>query len=307
MNQNKRLILALAMSLAILFVFQEIYKPARTKALPAEHLQQTTYSVKQTEAGFNAILTEEKKVINKEVAGQEVILEGNGLRATLTNEGALINRIEVNDIAGDQLVNLVGTEEKKSKLFSLSIDSIPNSDSATYSVIDSNDSVEFTNTFDDIKVTKRYSVSKEREEILMRLTLSNMSSLTKNLTYSLGGPSEVQETEQVKGSNFIEAAIDINGDVFRKNGVKGQLSKEGIITWLAISSRYFAVILKPVDEMASFTLTQSKTESLSVSVRSKIIAIPPLQEVSYEYILYVCPMIEKKLKQYNMGIEKVIN
>ena len=312
MNE-KRMFTALALSFAVLFLFNFFFKSEKTQTADNQ-LQTLSQSQETSESMFTKqeSIRETKKAASpaEDISTEEdIIVETDIYKIVFSDIGASIKELWVKDDQGENGLLLLLKEERPNKrVFALECSHIAGLEGKRYSVKKRSGQIEFLLAIpEEIRILKTIDYSNSERHLEVAVEITNLSQNAEQFSYRLAGPSGMEEIGAVKGRQFVGAGLMIDGSVMRKNSVKGSLQQEGEISWIGLANRYFASILKPYDSKVSAILTGNKQEGLSTAIETKQRSITSGGSVSDSYLLYAGPVRNDILASYGAYFEEIVN
>jgi len=306
---EKRMVLALILSLGILLGFQFIYKqpaPAPSNIQEASVDQGTVTNTIETETPFGSSISEKTSSTAPE---QETTISTNKFEITFSDIGGAIKKWRMKEFekgTGQEI--LIDGEQPLNRPFAIQSSAFAGVAAKKHRGMQSNGTVEYTIEMpDQYELSKKYTYGPDQEYILLELNIKNLSKEPKELSYVLTGPASVKESGAVQGRSFLTAVADIGEKLVKKNSAKGTWEQKGELEWVAIKNRYFAVILKPYDNPLSVYIQGEKQQELATFVGSRKRTIPPGGVFETKYALYASPLDEKKLAAIGYGMEQLVD
>lgn len=300
---EKRLLIAMGISLAILLVFSNINKRNAQQQVIADK-QPAQTSVNKEVAPPPAKQAFDSFTPASSLSENEILIQTDIYDIVFSDIGGTVKRMTLLDKDEDVLVSKAGKNN-----FSMSSPLIAGLNSKKFKVVQGTGYVKFIYTEPDwFEVTKKYTYYKSNYDIGLEIQVKNLSSREATFSYSLLGPANLNSADKVSGRNFLQADIMIDGGIWRAKSAKGgQVDKTGIISWAAIKNRYYAQILKPEELPASATLKQLEDKSLEVILNSKTYTLSPGSTKTDMYLYYAGPLDEKKIAAISSDMAGVVD
>ncbi len=305
---EKKMLIALALSLAVLFVFQgltakkkqqiqaplpapdaAVQLPAQTgdRQLPAPSRIKQEAPLQENET---EILTDKYRLVFSDVGGtlKKLYLEGD--RENGTEE-------------------LIMSEDDVSKRpFAMRSAFLAGLENRQYSIMERQNVLEYRLIEPGwVEITKRYEFHKALNYIDLGVKIKNLSSRKIDFSYQMTGPSGLLRTTRIAGRSFLESDIMIDGKVWKAKSVKGAQEKTGHISWLAQKNRYFAMVLKPFKMPGSVTMTQAADKKLVTALNSSVYKLAPGEAVEDAYLLYAGPLDEARIAAMGYDMQAVVD
>jgi len=182
-------------------------------------------------------------------------------------------------------------------------------------------------TDDENLITKRYIFYHGRYDFKLHIGVEGVRNLDLGRQYVLGWKSGIgiTETNRKEDLGYFEAYAMMGEEMVKqkkfqkpKDANIGVLKEErsGNTQWTATRSKYFLACLVPLSRNGSGFLAegkQTKTPSGDVIIEDKRIGVSvemliPAQDVLEDsFMVYVGPIDYHILKEYNMGLDKIVN
>jgi len=303
---EKRLIIAIAFSVLIIVAFQYLGpKPApiSTVAIP---------SVDTREVAITKEMKEPPVIIEPAVDEKTLTVETDRLILTFSNIGGSIKEIRLKDYkdlkTGEPFV-LAEIQNPASYIFAMSgVAPKVAFDKISYDVVTKDDAIIYSATAGELAVVKKYIIHKYNYNIELQLSIKNTSGKVKDVCYRvIAGSGIVEKTEQDKA--LIETSSKINEmPVKFKRAKPGEtIVNPGIVNWTALKSKYFSLILKPLDKTRNEFYTQSGPGAIVTGVESEFLSIPPSTAIDSKFVLFAGPNHIPILKEAGYDFEETIN
>ncbi len=161
-----------------------------------------------------------------------------------------------------------------------------------------------------IRVEKRFDFVASQNAFRFIVTFKNLSDQTISTLYELS--SQLYYTE----TGYDHAYVEFNLDTPEKTHSKkvDKIKKEpyiyeGKINWVALTRKYFSVILAPDTSIGVSQVRgkQLSPDTMEAIVRTKAFEIPSGGQVSHEYLVYAGPNKYSDLKSYDLGFQKILS
>jgi len=166
----------------------------------------------------------------------------------------------------------------------------------------------YTNQAKNITVRKEFTIHNANDYIELQIFIENISPANPiEVNYNILGPSKIKNISSLKGRTFVEANAQVDGKIVRKNRISGNHETlKGIISWVAVKNRYFAVALKPPRECEGIFL-QADGKKISTGILNGSRIVRPNSYITDSYVLYLGPLIKKRLAIFDIGLEGIVN
>jgi len=308
---EKRVILALALSLFILIGFQLVvskYYPARTiPTAPKKEIVEETIPVqKEWPAAISP-------TINQQILAdeQEIIFQNNIYTITFTDIGAGIKKVTLNQNpkAGLNIsYDILDAKDPTASLFLF----LPDKTSAglnnvKYDVKKSGDEIVFTHNFNnELIVEKKYRFYNSLYRMELYITFKNLKGADITKTYSL--ISGVHFPSSSLDERTLEISASLDGKVLkdRKSGKPHELQRSGNLSWIMLKGKYFSIITRPFSNCAGYTLQQDTIGKIATSLNMQSFGITSNSSITQEYGVYLGPADIGLLKGADIGAESAL-
>jgi YidC/Oxa1 family membrane protein insertase len=301
---EKRLIIAIALSVLIIVGFQFLF-PAPKKALvPVETQEQAAIKEKAAEVVQYippAPPAEEKEFT---IATDRYIL-------TFSNIGGAIKKIELinyKKLKSNEPMLLVEEKNPSNYIFSMkdSINALP-IDQAEYKLVSSGNKVIYTANIKNLTIEKTYILYKSSNIIELQLLVKNNSSVPAEFGYKIIAGSGLVEPSPAD-KRFIEVTSKVDGKAFGFKRPKNNIiTNPGIVSWVATKTRYFSLITKPYGATKGQYHGYVGAEDLFSGIEMQQVTIPANATAQNKFILYAGPSIASDLKKLGLEFEESIN
>lgn len=299
---EKRLVLAIALSILIVLVFQ--YSAPRPPAVlkPEVSAPVANEPVKETEIAQIISPGEEEK---------ETVIETDDYYITFSNIGGAIKAIELKKYKASgstENLILVSLTNPAEYLLSVTSSSIPEINNKIYTGETKDGIITYTLTTNNCKIVKKYRLSKSLYGIELNMSIYNTSSATMPFSYKVIGGAGLKEVSN-QDKRFVEVTSDINGKAqgFKKPKPLEHISHPGLVNWTALKNKYFSIILKPFVTTRTQFYSEDKSGMLLSGVDIETMDIQPGSFVENKFMLYAGPSNIADLKELGLGLEASVN
>ncbi len=316
MNMEKRALLAIVISMAILLLSQPLmvkYFPqkktvvatsaATTKTVqgPAVVANTATTATSQTQkAGSPAQavkLADEK----------DIIFENEEYRAVLSNAGGVIKKAFLKKHPGSDGKPMVLFDESNPSDATFAVSGLePAIDNAVFSYSTRPNGILFTaKSPDGISIEKEITFRPGSYAINLRQTLTNYSGQSRNLKYSIVNGAGLTNLSP-QDETYDELVKEIDGKItnVNKRSLKKPATWDGMqVNWVSLKAKYFSLITKPP---VSFKIVSSNTlqdKNLQSKISSDSFTVAPNSSVTHEFVLYAGPNEYKKISSLKLDFE----
>ena len=300
---EKRLIIAVTLSILIIISFQYLFpspKQTTTTARPA-----------------GEAIVKEKEIDTKPyapppptVSGKEFVISTDSNTITFSDMGGAITRIELKDYKSSKSKEpllLVDEDDPGLYVFATkdTLDALP-LDSSVYSLDRRDDRIVYTLTLKDFEITKEYNLHNSNNTIELELTIKNISAWPRDFGYRIITASSIVEPSAAD-KHLIEAIAKVDGKMVNFKRPKNNIiTNPGIVTWVAIKTRYFSLIAKPFGQ-TSGQFHSYAGEDLYAGIDMAKFTVPANSSVEQKFVLYAGPSIASDLKKLGLEFEETIN
>jgi YidC/Oxa1 family membrane protein insertase len=306
--EQKRMIIAVAVSLLILVVFQSL-TGKRQAAIRAQSMPRAT-------AG-----TEEAAVSPAAAVG---VPEGKALAENFTEINTRKHRAVFSDIGGGlKSLYLVGDEADGSETllcnienpaqrpFALMSDLIPGLERKRFEVKKGNGTLEYTYSEPGwMKISKRYTFHKDFDYIDLQISVRNESKRNINFSYEIVGPSDLKKEDKFMGRQFLRAVTMLDGKLWQLGAVKGVQERRGDIAWTALKGRYYAEAMRPQEPkkaVQAVILRQLPEKNIMTSFGTPKYEIVPGGTTENAYMFYAGPLDDKTLAALGYNLQDLVD
>ena len=304
---EKRLIIAIILSILVISVFRILFQPPKRIQSPPSIQKTAAPPIKKeiiSEESFQETIFKEEKTI---IETEKYIL-------TFINKGGSLKDIklkEYTDSDGDSPLHLVRDIEADRAIFSMESNAlIEDLSKCEFSLAKkSRNEIAYTYSVPGrFKLVKEYYFHNTNDYIELRISIQNLGDATIYRDYDILGASGLQPTGSVMGRRFIEIDSMVDGKIVRNTKVKnGDSFIKGIISWTGVKERYFSIVLKPQQDVEGVILKQVNKSDLASGIRTKRIPIYPGTTIADSYVLYIGPNDIARLNEVGFGLEQIIS
>ena len=300
---EKRLITAVTLSIIVIVAFQFLFPgPKRTIVVkPEEKTIIKEIDVKSLTPALS-ILTENEK--ESAVATDRSII-------TFSDIGGAVKKIELKQHKRNNSTEpLVLVEEKDPSRYIFSIKDSSGAlplESSKYSISTKPNQIIYTLNLKDFQIIKQYTLNNSNDIIEMQLFIKNTSNQPKELTYQIISGSGIVEPNMAD-KRLIEVTAKVDGKTVNFKRPKNNIiTNTGIVSWVALKTRYFSLIMKPFGQTKHQFHNFAQGEDLVAGIEMERVTIPADSFIEQKYILYAGPSVASELKKIGMEFEETIN
>lgn len=304
---EKRLILAISLSILIIISFQYLF----VKQRPAAPLQAPVTAAPQGDRGLAstiAITVRQQQPAEE----KEFQLDSGKYKITFSDVGGSIKDIKLKDFkdrnSGDPMA-LVSLKNPRDYLLSMErIGSQALLNNVRYSMVVKGNIISYSLKQSGLEITKEYTIPNHSNYIELRIITKNISASPESVSYGLVSGSGLSETN-AQDARFIETVTKISGKAERfkqpKNGER--ILHVGNAEWVELKNKYFSLILKPFTSTRSAFCYKSTNDTLTVGVDTEPVILNPGFSVEQKFLLYAGPSSLKELKAVGYGLDETVN
>jgi len=297
---EKRLFLAVFLSLVVVFIFQSVL-------LPQKNVSQTTTSQTVTSVHDNkqsSDLVVEKPVVVEAVPSFEqkfISVSNSELQVRFSDKGGDIDTVLLKAFDYELPSKNIG-----------SIDLFQNEKF----ILDGNNQgkVQYVFKNADWRVTKEFTV-KKNYIIVSTINILNTSVNSKNLAIKEShftiSTARLDKTNVQSDWSLCEYVIKTRKNFIRKDNIKelnDKLNKKesGDIEWSAFRDKYFVTIVKSKVPQFNYFINVKNSKELEIGSEPTNITIEPGKSLTFEYKMYVGPQDLKLLREADPSFERVM-
>ncbi|MDD5504752.1 MAG: membrane protein insertase YidC [Candidatus Omnitrophica bacterium] len=307
MNSEKRLLLAVSISMLIIIAYQFYAKqytgygqPHKGPVVSAECVPDVPSSL-----GGDVTASEIKQVYETKT------LVNNNLRVELTTDGARAIAVDLLDYfdKSGSAQPLIEHNLKAPSLFSITF--LPDSAVARWDLVEASAiSAVFKSRFSGVDITKTIILSQDSNQMEMVLRFANHAKHASTFQYQLYN-GILAAGKGSMDSRYIGADICFDNQIIRRGisgkTLKGKESFFGSPAWVTTRGRYFSFIMKPKQPAQSVSV-QSKTKNdLFTSVVSEPIALMPDSTIEHRFLVYAGPNDIQKMLLFDPSAHSIIH
>ncbi|MFH1846104.1 MAG: membrane protein insertase YidC [Candidatus Omnitrophota bacterium] len=303
---EKRLIIAMALSLLVLVVFQRM-KPVQPVDVGTIAAVEGNKQELLTGSFAETTETEERQDFP---SVQENLTEVQTDTHTFifSDRGGALKKILLKKYTeNNKSLVLLDLTQSASGLFSLKSNRAKGLDNKKYELILNNNIIQYKLVIENnIEITKTYNFQKEAEVITAVIETKNISSHSTGSDYTMIGPCSLEQSGQIVGRSFLEADALIDGKVWKVKALKQAQEKTGYITGVATKNRYFALILKPLTIPVAVRINPTLGKGLETEIKRQGEEIRPGETTVDEYLLYAGALDEKKITEISPDLAQIV-
>jgi YidC/Oxa1 family membrane protein insertase len=186
------------------------------------------------------------------------------------------------------------------------LDSLP-LESQAYELTQKPGEISYTLNLKDVQVTKKYIFYNSNYDIELQLFVKNISSAPKQFAYKIIGGSGMMEMN-AQDKRLVEVISKVNGKIVNYKRPKNNIIVEpGIVSWVALKTRYFSTIIKPFAETRNAFYSLPREDDLVSGIEMQSVTIPANSFVEQKFVLYAGPSKISELKSFGYEFEESVN
>ncbi|RKY42156.1 MAG: hypothetical protein DRP85_03850 [Candidatus Makaraimicrobium thalassicum] len=309
---EKRMIVAIALSLLVLLGFQNLEARRRASRPPREISTSAVESApvsgdreQRPEVDYGA------GRIRNEMPLREKVTEIQTEKYTLvfSDIGGSLKKLSFNEYYKKKKEEVLFDEERPAgRLFAIQSGILAGLEKKRFQKTEHEGFLEYRLTDPGwVEVTKRYTFHNTLDYIELEVSVENLSPRKIIFSYQITGPSRFKKASQIAGRSFLEADTMIDGKLWKIRSVKGAQERTGNISWLGLKNRHFALILKPFHALKSVVIKQAESKDLLTALNSRDYELRPGEKVENKYLLYAGPLEEKRIAALGQDMESIVD
>jgi len=313
---DKKTLLAVLLILVVFWISSEfVWK----KNQPVKQTQQTTENVTdelnqaaETSTPLTQSPTNETEIIaldNNIDINNNIVLENELLKITFSNKGAVINSVQLKGFFMNDKVSFVELINENSSILNTRLNdtagNISNYSNVPfqYELNEAYRKVTFISNTEKGTYKKIFTLEDDYQ-VNMETQLNGFENLS---GYELDFSSGIADTEEylkMKNREYaVLSQVDNDYNKIALSKLKEERKATGSIDWAAIRSKYFTMAIIPdelieMNKISAFKTNESPAMKLSVSTIGS--------QINHKYSLYMGPLDYGRLKEYNNGIENIV-
>jgi YidC/Oxa1 family membrane protein insertase len=303
---EKRMVVAIALSLMVLLAFQ-FMSPKKTTVSPVAETSYEKTIVSPVRGDVElAARPATQKASRKEETTE---IQTDKYELVFSDIGASLKKVTLKDYLEESAMEVLYEQEDPAKrTFALTSSLLAGLDSAKFMAKQGMNTLEYTYVEPEwIQVTKRYVFDKSLYYIHLEIIIKNISPRKMDLSYDIVGPSSISAAGKVSGRNFLEANTMIDGKIWKVGKAKGIQERKGIIGWTALKNRYFAMIMKPLTSANAVIVKDAGAQQPITEINVSRISLGPNEETRQEYAFYAGPLVDKTIALVDEDMQGVID
>ena len=300
---EKRLITAVTLSIIVIVMFQFLF-PASKKtqvARPEERAIVKNIDVRSFVPALSVPTEGEKEA---------AVVTDRGI-VTFSDIGGSVKKVELKQHKKQnslEPLTLVDEKDPSRYIFSIkdSLGVLP-LESSKYSMSTKPNQVIYTLNLQDLQIVKEYTLSNSSDTIELRLFIKNFSAQPKDVAYQIISGAGIVEPN-VADKRLIEVTAKVDGKTVNFKRPKNNIiTNPGIVSWVALKTRYFSLIMKPFGQTKQQFHNFAIGDDLVAGIEMDRVTIPVDSFIEHKYLLYAGPSVESELKKIGMEFDETIN
>lgn len=300
---EKRLITAVTLSIIVVVMFQFLF-PAPKKTEVVKTVERTIVKEIDVKSSPSAVSVPTENEKESVVATDRSVV-------TFSNIGGAVKKIELRQHKKHNSTEpLVLVEEKDPGRYIFSIKdsfgALP-LESSRYSFSTKPNQIIYTLNLKDLQIVKQYTLRNSNDTIELQLFIKNTSTQPKELTYQIISGAGIVEPN-IADRRLIEVTAKVDGKTVNFKRPKNNIiTNPGIVSWVALKTRYFSLIMKPFGQTKYQFHNFAADEDLVAGIEMERVVIPVGSFIEHGHLLYAGPSIASELKKIGMEFEETIN
>ena len=315
---DKKTLLAVLLILVVFWLSSEfIWKRKGIQTQQEQTTKNVTQSSNQTAepADLNSTPLNETEVttLDSDIdINNNIVLENELIKVTFSNKGAVINSIQLKEFLMKDKVSFVELLNENGSILSTKLTdtagNISNYSSVPFQyelfeLNETNRKITFISKTEEGTYKKIFILS-DNYEVSLETQFSGFENLN---GYELDFGSGIADTEEylkMKNREYaVISQIDNDYNKIALSKLKEERKATGSIDWAAVRSKYFTLAIMPdelieMNKISAFKIEENPSMRLSVSTIGS--------QINHKYNLYMGPLDYGRLKEYNNGIENIV-
>lgn len=303
---EKRVIIALGLSLSVLVSFQFVMAKLYPQAVTPIAKKQIVEEVKPVQNQETP--TQIPQPILPNLNEEEVIFQNKLYKVTFSDIGAAVKKAVLNEnpeVGLNISYDVFESKGTQDRLFLFFPDKIGSSlNNVRYDVERSNDEVIFTHNFNnEFMLEKRFRFHNSLYLIELELTWKNLKGNDITKRYAL--ISGVHLPTSSMDERLFEISANLDGKITKdkKRSKEFEIQRNGSLSWVMLKNRYFSMIFKPFLACYGYIVNQNNSGTIVTALNINEFDIPLNSSISHKYGMYLGPSDIALVKQANIGVE----
>lgn len=292
---EKRLLIALALSMIILFFFQGFYKKAPSQRIVRQAETTPVNSASPSPLTYAPATPAAGKTMQVPIEKEETI-ETDKFIFVFSDIGGTLKKVVLKEYGTKDKEEVLCEEANPAnRLFAMDITLIPELAKRKFETSRGTDHIQYRYIAPGLmEITKRITFHKSFDYIDLKISIKNLSTQDLSFSYELLGAGGIKDLSAA-GRKLLLAESMVDGKIWRLKSVKGEKTKTGSISWVGSRNQYFATVLKPEKPLAEVSVTTTSGQDLLSIVTSYECRLSAGAEQSDSYMFYAGPLNEKRI------------
>jgi YidC/Oxa1 family membrane protein insertase len=294
---EKRLIVALVLSVAVMLVFQNFYTGKQPRKVEVADKQDVLPEAEMEEPA--------KEQTARHLAGNRIAVDTEKFILTFDDVAGSIVRVQLIDFIDKtgEAEKLIDVPDAEYGIFATDL----NINVDRFRISQRSNKITLEAKGSRLGITKEIYLGENENLLECVLTIKNVSDRQIKDDYSIVTASYLRDDSAVS-RRFIETNAMVNGVISKsRRPKKGDIYNDGIVSWAALKSRYFALIMKPYQPTRGTYVAPLNDDNMAVGIRMPEFSLSPSEEIEYRYTLYIGPVKYNTLKELNLGFEGIVD
>jgi YidC/Oxa1 family membrane protein insertase len=314
MNNEKRLMLAVALSIVIIIGYQAYMRQFVRPTTMAHDLIHTAQPM--TAAATQSVI-EHKPLQQLDSPGianipeKTFILENKHIQAVVTDAGAAVKKLYLLDYEEDAgkpilLLPMVADQD----LFLSTDFRVEGGMGQWEPVFSSSDAVSYSASSRQMRIVKEILLHKDSHIIELKINMQNTTEQGIIAQYTItNGFLDVPRGDM--DGRYIGADILLDGTVHRQRPSNKTIGQGHIVTgspqWVVTRGRYFSFIMRPAQTMQGAFIRSRSKQDIYTGLASNALSIPSGGSVQHNYLIYVGPNDMTAMTAFDPTAEQIIH
>jgi len=308
---EKRVLIAIILSLIVIILYPRI-SPAPTPQPGQDDVKHNRKMLEESKPAYHlpapATISQTGNHQHSMPSAKETeaTLESGELMLTFSSKGGSIKRIEsleyetvlADDMKFDERLLGIRMPNSTYDLLSAPFSSEKIENTLIYSYVEPNGL---------FKVAKKYTLDIGTDEVYVEIELENTSDIPYNIKYDITGPAKIIPVSKGRGRNYRQISYKLDGKIYNKSGIgNSQENLMGVLSWVAFKNRYFAIAVRPGNEIDGGFIKKNEKKELITGLRGKARIIRPGQLFSDSYRIYIGPIDKKRIARFDSDLQGLV-
>lgn len=304
---EKRLILAVALSIMIIVGFQVLSKPPKTaeQVMPPCPVSDKAVSAPAEKA------PEISEIPTTNIEESVKVVGNNLYDCAFSDVCGGIKAITLKtfkEAGSTEPLSLTNIPIQKEYIGSIALSMVAESAQVgRYAHEYLDDGAIFKTKVGSLEITKKYTLLKDKFAIGLNIQIKNVGNAPETLDYRIiagSGVNEICPADQ----RLIEVSSKVDGRIIGFKHPKNlKITNPGSVEWTALKNKYFSIIMKPFGKTAGHYYNISKDGYLVNGLDSGAITIEPGSTSEQKYLIYAGPSDIHYLNQVGYGLDETVN